>query len=120
MTLLRSDFSATFIPTAADIRPELIQLNKLCRRSSVEVAKQVEEYVEAIWDILDATETSTAPDATVAATASLKQLYSDFVDFTRAERIKINRAIAIGAVDVTDAIAIQLKDFLVHRGWTFA
>ena len=118
--LLRSDFPATYIPTASDLRDELVQLNKLCRRSSAAVAKQIEEQVEALWDTLDATETSTEPDATVAATVNLLALYSDFTDYSRAVRVKVGRAASISSDAVIAAIVAQLRYFLTHRGWTFA
>jgi hypothetical protein len=119
MPLLISDFPATELITATDLRPVLVQLNKLCRRSSAAVAKQIEVHVEALWDTLDATETSTAPDATVAATVNLLALYSDFTDYSRAVRVKVGRASSISSAAVVAAIVVQLRYFLTHRGWTF-
>lgn len=118
--LIRSDFTSTNIPTAFDLRDELIKLNKTARRASAEVARQIEEYVDAVYDTVKTdTLVGTPPDGTTAATANLKATYSDFVDFARAERIKIGRAIKLGAEDVKTDIAQQLQDFLEARLWTF-
>jgi len=118
--LIRSDFTSTNIPTAFDLRDELIELNKTARRSSAAVAKQIEEYVDAVYDtVKTGALVGTPPDGTTAATSNLKATYSDFVDFTRAERTKIGRAVKIGADDVKTEIAQQLKDFLEVRLWTF-
>lgn len=120
-TLLRSDFPATFIPTGHDLRGEFIQLNKLVRRSSAAVAKQIEEYVVTIYDAVKAGAlTATEPDATVAATVQLKALYSDFTDLTRAERIKVTRLLALSDnVAVKASVESQVQFFLENLGWTF-
>lgn len=122
MALLISDFPGTELPTAYDLRPELVQLNKLARRNSSAVAKQIEEYIDALYDsVKTGALVGTAPDATVPATVSLKALYSDFTDFTRAERIKIDRLLALSDnTEVKTAVALQLQFWLEHRGWTFA
>lgn len=122
MALLRSDFSATYIPTAFDLRDELIDLNKLARRSSAAVTKQIENYIDTLYDtVKTGALVGTPPDATVPATEPLRSKYDLFANFTKAERIKIQRALSLAdATEVKDAIAAQLQDFLEHRSWTFA
>lgn len=115
----RHNFTATYITTALDIRPELIQLEQLCRRSTPAVAKQIENYVHSVWDALDAVQTATPPNATVPATVVLRAIYSDFTDFSRAVRVKVDRAAKIFSATSIAEIAQQLKDFLIFRGWTF-
>lgn len=120
--LLISDFPATELPTAYDLRPELIQINKVARRASAAVAKQIENYVDALYDtVKTGILTGTPPDATVPATLPLRGTYNDFTEFTRAERIKIDRLLALSDnTEVRTAVAAQLQSFLEHRGWTFA
>lgn len=117
--LLRSDFPATYIPTAFDLRDELVKLNKLVRRSSAAVSKQIEVYIDTLYDkVKTGSKLGTPPDGTTAATVTLKQLYSDFTDFTRAERIKIDRLLALSDnAAVKAAVAAQLAYWLEVQGW---
>lgn len=120
--LLRSDFSATDIPTAFDLRNELIDLNKLARRSSAAVAKQIENYVDTVYDtVKTGALEGTPPDATVPDTLPLRSKYDLFANFTKAERIKIGRLMNLSNnSEVRADVADQLQAFLTNRGWTFA
>lgn len=120
-TLLVSDFPATTVNSANDIGDELVALHDLTRRAAADVARQIENYIDALYDTLRTDlVVGTAPDATVPATVNLKALYNDFVQFTRVERIKINRAKVYGADSTKQALADQLKFWLEQQGWTFA
>jgi len=120
-TLLVSDFPATTVNSANDIGDELVALHDLTRRAAADVARQIENYVDAVYDTLRTDDVvGTAPDATAPATVNLKALYNDFVQFTRVERIKINRAKVYGADSTKQALADQLKYWLEQQGWTFA
>jgi hypothetical protein len=120
-TLIVSDFPATQVVTANDLQNSLIQLHKLTRRSSAGVARQIENYVDTVYDtIKTGALVGTAPDATTPATVTLKALYSDFVDFSRVVRIKVDRAAVYSADSVKDAMAAQLQFWLEKQGWTFA
>jgi len=120
-TLIVSDFPATEVVTANDLQQPLIKLHQLCRRSSAEVARQIEAHIHTLYFLMPGTAIGTAPDATPAATVKLKALYSAFTGFDRAWRIKATRVRRLSDnVAVQAAIAAQLQFWLTKQGWTFA
>ena len=120
-TLIVSDFPATAVVTANDLQQPLIKLHQLCRRSSAEVARQIEAHIHTLYFLMPGTAIGTAPDSTPAATVKLKALYPAFTGFDRAWRIKAKRVRRLSEnAAVQAAIASQLQFWLEKQGWTFA
>lgn len=119
--LLRSDFPATYIPTANDLQEILIRLKKLVRRSRPNVARQIENYVYSTYEALKVTPISgNAPDATVPTTLNLKIIYGIFADYLRVERLKVNRLLDVSNNStVKNEMAKQIQFWLETQGWIF-
>ena len=124
MAIQLGSFPGTFINTATDIRQELSDLHTLCLRSSPETARQIEDAVEELLIVLQLSVAGvpgvTPPDATVASTVQLRALYPAFNVFSRVQRIKIQRALALETTSdaVLLAVADQLVHFLTSRNWS--
>ena len=120
MAILRSAFTQTSLPRVADIRGELSRLDTVINRSSAAVAKQIQEQMVTWYDTVGLL-TATEPDATVAATVTLRQLYQEWRTFDRRIQNVIYQTSSAGAnAEVELAIATQLRDALETYGWTFA
>lgn len=120
MAIPRSDFIQSTLPKAVDLRNELSRLHTVIARSSAAVAKQMEEALVAQFEAISVL-AGTEPDATVAATVTLRQLYPEYRDWDRVHRMATKHIAASGAnAAVTDAVADQIRTLLLLNGWTFA
>lgn len=124
MAINLGTFPGTYINTATDIRQELSDLHTLCSRSSPETARQIEDSIDDLLTVLALSVVGvpvvTPPDATVPSTVQLRALYPAFNVFSRVQRIKIQRALALETTsdEVLLAVADQLTHFLTARDWT--
>lgn len=115
------DFPANPYPRVSDIQIPLIRLKRLVRRSSPAVARQIENYIYNTYLALRVTTIAgSPPDGTTPSTVNLKILYSIFVDYLRAERIKVLHLLdTSNNSTIRHHMSRQLQLWLETQGWVF-
>lgn len=119
--LNKYDFPATIYPRVNDIQIPLIRLKRLVRRSSPAVARQIENYIHSTYEAIKVTNiVGVSPNDTVPSEVNLKILYSIYVDYLRAERIKIlNLLDNSNNSTIRHHMSRQLQLWLETQGWVF-
>lgn len=121
--MLRSDFTATNIPKAADIRHELLRLRTNLKPKETNYLAAVTGVWDTLNDIRVALGGSALTPPTTPGTGLTFQIIPEYQAVHRALRIVIGDTSVAGNVsaisaEVRTAIRVQINDILLDAGWT--
>jgi hypothetical protein len=114
MAILRSEFPATSLTPAIDLRHELSRLHTVINRNTPERARQIENAVAT----LSGTALVAPVDAVTPSTLPAYQIFPELYAFREAYEKAVKFATAHSGTAVLAAILAQINFLLTEQLWT--